>query len=59
MITSVSEAAPGIKLEVDGSAADVPDWQADLEAPHPPTLLDATPNLKVEDPPHLPRHSCW
>ena len=48
-----AEAAPGIKLEVDGSAEDVPDWQADLKAPdsHLPTLLDATPDLNVEDPP--------
>ena len=32
-----AEAAPVIKLEVDGSAEDVPDWQADLKAPdsHP------------------------
>ena len=39
-----AEAAPGITLEVDGPAEDVPDWEADLEAPSPSSLPCWTPS---------------
>ena len=52
--SDLAEAVLGIKLEADGPAGDVPDWQADLEdtdSVHP-TILESKPKTLR----YLPRH---